>query len=58
MPEPFPYEDIVDLPHHSSAVHPRMPRQQRAAQFSPFAAVAGHEEAIREQERKNREKYE
>ena len=37
---------MLYLPHHSSVVHPRMPRKSRAAQFSPFAALAGHEDAI------------
>lgn len=40
------YDDIIDLPHHVSTVHPRMPRADRAAQFSPFAALQGYEEAI------------
>lgn len=52
------YNDIINLPHHVSKKHPPLTMKQRAAQFSPFAAVAGHEEAIREQERKHREKYE
>lgn len=42
------YEDIIHLPHHVSAVHPQMPRADRAAQFSPFAALSGHSDAIRE----------
>lgn len=42
------YDDIIDLPHHMSTKHPRMSRSQRAAQFSPFAALSGHAEAIRE----------
>lgn len=42
------YEDIINLPRHVSARHPQMPLATRAAQFSPFAALAGHEEAIRE----------
>ena len=55
------YEDIINLPHHQSPVHPRMSRGDRAAQFSPFAALTGHEAAIRktaervEQERDSRE---
>lgn len=40
------YDDIIDLPHHVSTVHPQMPRADRAAQFSPFAALQGYEEAI------------
>ncbi len=43
-----PYEDIIDLPHHESARHPRMPSLDRAAQFSPFAALTGHSDAINE----------
>ncbi len=46
--EKFPYEDIVDMPHHVSAKHPHMTMKARAAQFSPFAALTGHEEALKE----------
>ena len=42
------YDDIIDLPHHDSARHPQMPLADRAAQFSPFAALTGHEDAIQE----------
>lgn len=42
------YDDIIDLPHHVSIRHPRMQLLDRAAQFSPFAALTGHEEAIKE----------
>ena len=45
------YDDIIHLPHHVSTKHPRMPLPDRAAQFSPFAALTGHEAAIRETER-------
>lgn len=45
------YDDIIHLPHHSSDAHPRMPLSDRAAQFSPFAALTGHGAAIRETER-------
>lgn len=48
MKETHTYEDIMDLPHHQSQVHPHMPRADRAAQFSPFAALTGHEAAIQE----------
>lgn len=44
----FPYEDIVDMPHPVSKLHPPISLQDRAAQFSPFAALTGHEEAIQE----------
>ena len=40
------YDDIIYLPHPTSPRHPRMSRANRAAQFSPFAALAGHEAAI------------
>ncbi len=45
------YDDIIDLPHHVSKRHPRMPISARAAQFSPFAALSGYEDAIEETER-------
>lgn len=40
------YDDIIHLPHHVSKRHPQMPLLNRAAQFSPFAALTGHEDAI------------
>ena len=43
-----PYDDIIGLPHHVSSVHPQMSMYSRAAQFAPFSALTGHEEAIRE----------
>ena len=45
------YDDIINLPHYEPKRHPRMPMMARAAQFAPFAAVAGHDAAIREEER-------
>ena len=42
----WPYEDIVDLPHHVSERHPPMPMIKRAAQFAPFAALTGYNDAI------------
>ena len=42
------YDDIIQLPHHVSTRHPQMPLADRAAQFSPFAALTGHEAAIQE----------
>lgn len=42
------YDDIIHLPHHVSNVHPPMSLQNRAAQFSPFAALTGYEDQIRE----------
>ena len=46
-----PYDDIINLPRHvtkNPAKHPPMPLMQRAAQFAPFAALTGHDSAIRE----------
>ncbi len=37
------YDDIMDLPHPSSAVHPRMARTDRAAQFASFAVLKGYD---------------
>ncbi len=42
------YDDIMNLPHHVSTKHPQMSALDRAAQFSPFAALTGHDAAIRE----------
>nr|WP_325188438.1 hypothetical protein [uncultured Oscillibacter sp.] len=43
-----PYDDIIDLPHPTSERHPRMPMANRAAQFSPFAALSGYDDAVKE----------
>ena len=43
-----PYDDIINLPHPTSQRHPRMPIRDRAAIFSPFAALSGHGAAIAE----------
>ena len=42
------YDDIISLPHHESTKHPKMPVLERAAQFLPFAALTGHDAAVRE----------
>lgn len=42
------YEDIIDLPRHISKNHQQMARENRAAQFAPFAALTGYGEAINE----------
>lgn len=44
----FPYDDIIDLPHPTSKKHPRMSMTDRAAQFSPFAALSGFSWVIQE----------
>ena len=43
-----PYDDLLHLPNPTSARHPRMPLADRAAIFSPFAALSGHSAAIAE----------
>ena len=42
------YSKIISLPHHQSATRKRMSNYDRAAQFAPFAALTGHDEAIKE----------
>lgn len=42
------YDDIIHLPHHLSRIHPQMSMEDRAAQFSPFAALTGYEAAVKE----------
>jgi len=46
------YDDIINLPHPESTTHPRMPLDERAAQFAPFAALRGFGEAINDTARK------
>ena len=43
-----PYRDIIHMPHHVSSTREPMSMAERAAQFSPFAALTGHDAAIRE----------
>ena len=52
------YDDIINLPHPTSAKHPRMPMADRAAQFSPFTALLGHGAAIEETARLTDQKVE
>lgn len=42
------YKDIIYLPHKQSSTRPHMPIADRAAQFAPFAALVGYDEAVRE----------
>ena len=42
------YSDIINLPHHVSSKHPHLSREQKAAQFAPFAALTGFEDDISE----------
>ena len=42
------YDDIINLEHYNPKYHTRMSMESRAAQFSPFAALTGYEEAVKE----------
>ncbi len=53
-----PYDDIIHLPHPVSTKHPQMSATDRAAQFSPFAALTGYDAAIRETARLTEERVE
>lgn len=42
------YDDIINLPHYVSKKHPQMSIEARSAQFAPFSALTGYDEAIKE----------
>ncbi len=50
------YDDIINLPHHISKKHPQMSLYARSAQFAPFAALTGYEEAVKETARETNER--
>lgn len=52
------YDDIINLPHHVSAARPHMSMHDRAAQFSPFAALTGYSDCIGETARLTDERLE
>lgn len=52
------YDDMLDMPPHKSLKHPPMTLLARAAQFSPFAALTGYEDAIKRTEIRQIEKEE
>lgn len=52
------YDDLLNLPHHTSAVQPAMSMQNRAAQFAPFAALIGYDAIIQETTRLTDQKAE
>lgn len=56
--ESHKYDDIINLPHHVSGSHPQMDIMDRAAQFSPFAALTGYESAAKETQRLTQPKVE
>ncbi|MBR2263866.1 MAG: hypothetical protein IJ917_05915 [Firmicutes bacterium] len=53
-----PYADILDVPRHRSVRHAPMPLEERAAQFSPFAALSGHGKIIEDTRNEALEKVE
>ena len=50
------YDDIINLPHHISKKHPQMSLYARSAEFAPFAALTGYEEAVKETARETNER--
>lgn len=53
-----PYDDIIMFPHHQSSTRKHMTMEERAAQFSPFAALTGYEAAIKETARQTASRLE
>lgn len=52
------YDDIINLPHYEPKRHPRMSIESRSAQFAPFAALTGYEDAVKETARITDERIE
>lgn len=52
------YDDIINMKHHVSKKHPPMSLYARSAQFAPFAALTGYEDAVKETARETSEKIE
>ena len=52
------YDDIINLPRHISSTRPQMPMIDRAAQFMPFRALIGYEDAVQETARLTEERAE
>jgi len=52
------YDDIINLPHHTSSKRTRMSLENRSAQFAPFSALTGYSEAINETKRLTDKKHE
>lgn len=50
------YEEIINHPHYEPKRHPRMSRKMRAAQFAPYAALAGYADAVRQTAKFSEEK--
>ena len=45
------YDNIINMKHHTSKIHPQMSIESRAAQFAPFAALTGYSDAVKEKAR-------
>lgn len=52
------YDDIINLPHYVSKKHPQMSIEARSAQFAPFSALTGYDDAIKETARLTDERIE
>ena len=52
------YDEIINAPRHVSKNHPQMSKENRAAQFAPFAALNGHGDLIRKTQRIHEESFE
>lgn len=52
------YADIINMPHHISERHSQMSREARSAQFAPFAALTGYNDAVKETARLTDERIE
>ena len=52
------YDEIMGLPHHVSKTRSQMPMSDRAAQFAPFAALTGYDDAVKETGRLTDDKIE
>lgn len=52
------YDDIINLPPPTSKKYPRMSELDRAAQFSPFAALTGYEQALEQTKKMAQERVE
>lgn len=51
MNDEHKYDDLINLEHHVSTKHSRMSLENRSAQFAPFSALTGYEEAVTEEAR-------
>lgn len=56
--DPHRYDDMLFLPHHVSSSRPPMSMENRAAQFSPFAALTGYGDVVKEAGRWTEQKIE